>query len=116
MGQSVGRFEGDTLVVDDRWFSHVIWLDRSGNFYSQDAQVVERYTPISADHLRYEAVIDDPKVFTRPWKMSMILYKHVESDMQLLEFQCIPFADDFVYGKLYKKKLQPPSKEPRSSP
>lgn len=104
MGQSVGRFEGDTLVVDDQWFSHVVWLDRSGNFYSQDAHVVERYTSISPDHIRYEATIDDPKVFTRPWKMSMILYKHVEPDTQLLEFQCIPFADDFVFGKLYKKK------------
>jgi hypothetical protein len=111
MGQSVGRFEGDTLVVDDRWFSHVIWLDRSGNYYSQDAHVVERYTPISPDHIRYEATIDDPKVFTRPWKMSMILYKHVEPDMQLLEFQCIPFADDFVYGKLYKKKPKPASQQ-----
>jgi hypothetical protein len=104
MGQSVGRFEGDTLVVHDRWFSHQIWLDRSGNFYSEDAHVVERYTPISPDHIQYEATIDDPKIFTRPWKMSMILYKHVEPGMQLLEFQCIPFADDFVYGKLYKKK------------
>jgi hypothetical protein len=107
MGQSVGKFEGDTLVVDDQWFSHEIWLDRSGNFYSQDAHVVERYTRISPDHMRYEATIDDPKVFTRPWKMSMILYKHVEPDMQLLEFQCIPFADDFVYGKLYKRQPKP---------
>jgi hypothetical protein len=114
MGQSVGRFEGDTLVVDDRWFSHVIWLDRSGNYYSQDAHVVERYTPTSPDHIRYEATIDDPRVFTRPWKMSMILYKHAEPDMQLLEFQCIPFADEFVYGKLYKKKPKPTSQEPGS--
>ena len=104
MGQSVGRFEGDTLVVDDRWFSHEIWLDRAGNFYSEEAHVTERYTPISPFHLRYEATIDDPKTFTRPWKLSVILYKHVEPNMQLLEFQCIPFAEDFQYGKLYKKK------------
>ena len=104
MGQSVGRFEGDTLVVDVRWFSHEIWLDRSGNFYSEGAHVEERYTPLSPYHLRYEATIDDPKIFTHPWKLSMILYKHIEPDMQLLEFECSPFADDFVYGKLYKKK------------
>ena len=113
MGQSVGKFEGDTLVVDDRWFSHEIWLDRSGNFYGRDAHITERYTPISPDHVRYEATIEDPNNFTRPWKLSMILYKHVEPDFQLLEFQCIPFADDFVFGKLYKKK--PQSQEPGSS-
>jgi hypothetical protein len=104
MGQSVGRYEGDALVVDARWFSHEIWLDRSGNFYSEAAHVLERYTPLSPYHLRYEATIDDPNTFTRPWKMSMILYKHVEADTHLPEFQCIPFAEDFVYGKLYKKK------------
>jgi hypothetical protein len=54
--------------------------------------------------MRYEVTIDDPDHFTRPWKMSMILYKHVEPDPQLLEFQCIPFADEFRYGTLYKKK------------
>jgi len=115
MGQSVGKFEGDTLVVDDEWFSHEIWLDRSGNFYGRDAHVTERYTPISPDHMRYEATIDDPKNFTRPWKLSMILYKHVEPDFQLLEFQCIPFADDFVFGKLYKKKPAAPASGPGSS-
>ena len=104
MGQSVGRFEGDTLVVDVQWFSHDIWLDRAGNFYSSAAHVVERYTPISPYHLRYEATIEDPAVFTRPWKLSLVLYKRLDQNMQLFEFQCIPFADDFLYGKLYKKK------------
>jgi hypothetical protein len=104
MGQSVGRFEGDMLVVDDRWFSHEIWLDRSGNFYGQNAVVTERYSPLSPFHMRYEITIDDPDNFTRPWKISMILYKHVEPDIELLEFQCIPFADEFRYGSLYKKK------------
>lgn len=104
MGQSVGRFEGETLVVDDQWFSHDIWLDRSGNFYGPNAHLTERYTPISPYHMRYEVTIDDPDDFTRPWKLSMIVYKHVEPDAQLLEFQCIPFADEFRYGTLYKKK------------
>jgi len=107
MGQSVGKFQGNSLIVDDQWFSEDIWLDRSGNFYGPGAHITERYTPLSADHMRYEATIDDPRNFTRIWKISMVLYKHVESDFQLLEFQCIPFADDFVFGKLYKKKLLP---------
>jgi hypothetical protein len=104
MGQSVGRFDGDTLVVDDQWFSHEIWLDRAGNFYSEGAHIVERYTRLSPYHLRYEATIDDPNVYTHPWKLSLTLYKHIEADMQLREFQCTPFAEDFVYGQFYKKK------------
>ena len=103
MGQSVGRFEGNTLVADVQLFSHDIWLDRSGNFYGPGAHVVERYTPTSPFHLRYEATIDDPAVFTRPWKISMTLYRHVEPNMELLEFQCVPFAEEFLFGKFYKK-------------
>jgi hypothetical protein len=109
MGQSVGHFEGDTFVVDDKWFSNDIWLDRSGNFYGQNAHVTERYTPISPYHMRYEVTIEDPENFTRPWKMSMTLYKHIEPNMQLLEFQCIPFSEEFLYGKLYKKKPDAPT-------
>jgi hypothetical protein len=104
MGQSVGRFEGNALLVDVQWFSHEIWLDRSGNFYGPNAHLTERYTPISPYHMRYEVTIDDPDNFTHPWKISMILYKHVEPNAELLEFQCIPFADEFRYGTLYKKK------------
>ena len=104
MGQSVGRWEGDTLVVDTRWFAKTVWLDRAGNFYSKNANVVERYTPTSPYHLRYEATVEDPAVFTRPWKISMPLYRLAEPKMELLEFQCIPLAEDFIYGKLYKQK------------
>ena len=106
MGQSVGRFEGDSLVVDVQWFSHDIWLDRSGNFYGPGAKVVERYTPTSPFHMRYEATIEDPAVFTRPWKMSVTLYRRVEPNMELLEFQCIPFAEDFLFKKLYRQRPQ----------
>ena len=106
MGQSVGKWDGDSLVVDVNWFSHAIWLDRSGNFYSEKANVVERFTPMSPYHLKYEATITDPDTFTRPWKLSLTLYKHVEPNFQLLEFQCIPFADDFLYGPLYKNPVK----------
>ena len=105
-GQSVGKWEGETLVVDVRWFSHDIWLDRAGNFYSPKAVVVERYTPTAPSHLQYEATITDPDTFTRPWKISMPLYRRIDPNMQLLEFQCIPFADEFVYGPLYKNPIK----------
>ena len=100
-GQSVGRWEGDTLVVDVQWFSGpTVRLDRAGNFMSMKAHVVERFTPTSPYHLRYEATIEDPDVFTRPWKISMPLYRRIEPNMELLDFQCIPFAEEFLYGKL----------------
>jgi hypothetical protein len=103
MGQSVGRWDGDTLVVDARWFSDTVWLDRAGNYYSMKATVTERYTPISPYHLRYEATIEDPDTFTRPWKISMPLYKRIDPNMELLEFPCILFAEEFMYGTLKKK-------------
>ena len=67
MGHSLGRWEGDTLVVDVSSFTPNTWFDRSGNFHSDAMTVVERYTPISRDAIRYEATIEDPNVFTRPW-------------------------------------------------
>ena len=104
MGQSVGKWEGDTLVIDVRGFGGTVWLDRAGNFYSKKAQVTERYTPTSPSHMRYEATIEDPDVFTRPWKISLPLYKSVDPKVELLEFQCIPFAEPFLYGTLEKKE------------
>ena len=77
MGWSRGRWEGDTLVVDVNAFNGETWFDRAGNFHSEALHVVERYTPVSRDVLQYEATIEDPKVFTRPWKMSMPLYRRV---------------------------------------
>jgi hypothetical protein len=103
MGQSVGRWEGDTLVVDVAGFSDSLWLDRAGNFMSPGAHVIERYTPRSPSNLMYEATIEDPSVFTRPWKISMPLYRRIDPNMQLLEFQCIPFSEEFMYGALRKK-------------
>jgi hypothetical protein len=102
MGQSVGRWEGDSLVVDVTLFSNMHWLDRAGNFMSEDAKVVERFTPISPHHLRYEATIEDPSVLTRPWKLSMPLYRRIEPNMELLEFQCIPLVEEYMYGTLKK--------------
>jgi hypothetical protein len=88
MGDSRGRWEGNTLVVDVIHFNDSSWFDRAGNFHSSDLHVVERYTPMGPDHLLYEATIEDPKVFTRPWKISMPLYRRQERDIELYEYQC----------------------------
>jgi hypothetical protein len=88
MGDSRGRWEDDTLVVDVVHFTDQTWFDRSGNFHSGELHVVERITRTGPDHLLYEATIEDPKVFTRPWKISMPLYRRVEKGVQLLEYEC----------------------------
>ena len=105
MGYSVGRWEGDTLVVDVTDFSPYTWLDRSGNFHSDALHVVERYTPISRDAIRYEATIEDPKVFTRPWTISLPLYRRLEADAQILEFRCMEHVEETIYGHLRKEPL-----------
>jgi hypothetical protein len=91
LGDSRGRWEGDTLVVDVAYFNDETWFDHVGNFHSDALHVVERYTPAGPDHITYEALIEDQKVFTRPWKMSMLLYRHNEKDFQLLEYECFSF-------------------------
>ena len=101
-GHSVGKWEGDTLVVDTRGFNDQTWFDRAGNFHSDALHVVERFTPRSPETLTYDVTIEDPNVFTRPWKMSMPLYRRVESNARLMEFRCIEFAEDLLYGHLRK--------------
>ena len=103
MGWSRGRWDGETLVVDVSSFNDQTWFDRAGNFHSEALHVVERYTPISADALRYEATIEDPKVFTRPWKISLPLYRRLEKNVQLLDFKCVEFVEELIYGPLRKK-------------
>jgi hypothetical protein len=103
MGWSNGHWEGETLVVDTRGFNDKTWFDRAGNFHSDALHVIERFTARSPDTLTYEATIEDPNVFTRPWKMSMPLYKHVESNARLMEFRCVEFVEDLIYGHLRKQ-------------
>ena len=99
MGDSRGRWEGDTLVVDVKSFNDKTWFDRSGNFHSDALHVVERYTLIDKDHIVYEATIEDPNVFARPWKMSMPLYRRIDRNMQLLDYECYAFDDYVDHGK-----------------
>lgn len=103
MGSSNATWEGDTLVVTVTDFNDKTWFDRAGNFHSEDLKVIERYTPISPDHLQYEATIEDPKVFTRPWKMSFPIYRRKEPRVQRNEFKCVEFTEELIYGSLTKK-------------
>src|SRR5262252_3797202 len=103
MGHSVGHWEGDTLVVDVTGLNDQTWFDRAGNFHSDALHVVERYTPLSPDALTYEAIIEDPNVFSRPWKMSMPLYRRLEKNAQLMEFKCVEFVEELMYGHLRKQ-------------
>jgi len=93
MGDSRGRWEGDTLVVDVVNFTDQTWFDRSGNFHSEDLHVVERYTLTGPDHMLYEVTIEDPAVFTEPWQMSMPLYRRIEDGARLLEYECHEYLE-----------------------
>ena len=119
MGWSNGRWEGDTLVIDSRGFMggtigaldpegaiDVRFLDRAGNYHTDRLRVVERIRRTDPDHLSYEATIEDPNVYTRPWTISMPLYRRVEPNMQLGEFKCEEFVSDLVYGKYQKGTAQ----------
>jgi len=100
MGWSNGRWEGDTLVIDVTGFNGHQWLDRAGNFFSDTAHVVERWTPRGANHLMYEATIEDPAVYTRPWKISFPVYRRLEANAQLVEFNCVPFVEEMMYAPI----------------
>jgi hypothetical protein len=103
MGQSTGRWEGDTLVVDTIGFNDQTWFDRAGDFHSEALHVTERFTRKSPDVLDYEVTIEDPKVFTRPWKIQMPLYRRQDQNAQLMEFKCVEFVEELMYGHLRKK-------------
>jgi hypothetical protein len=105
MGQSVARWEGETLVVDVTGFNDQSWFDRAGNFHSDKLHVVERYTRTSPDVITYEATIEDPEVFTKPWKMSMALHRRQEKNAQLMDFKCVEFVEELMYGQWRKKPL-----------
>ncbi|MBI2189398.1 MAG: hypothetical protein HYU37_20050 [Acidobacteria bacterium] len=105
MGHSVGRWEGDALVVDVTRFTPYTWFDRSGNFHSDALHVTERYTPIGRDAIQYEARIEDTKVFTRPWTIRLPLYRRLEPDARLIPFRCIEMVEETFLGHLRKEPL-----------
>ena len=115
MGQSVGKWDGNTLVVEVTGFNDQTWFDRSGNHHSDKLKVTERYAKRGPDHLWYEATIEDPETFTRPWKIAMPLYRRVEPNAQLMQFKCVEFVEELMYGHLRKKPTPegapPPAKK-----
>jgi len=103
MGWSIGHWDGESLVIDVTDHVPDTWFDRSGNWHSDALKVTERYTAIDANTLDYEATMEDPNVFSKPWKIKMPLYRRREPNVQLLEYKCVPFAEELMYGHLRKK-------------
>ena len=103
MGWSNGHWEGDTLVIEVTGNNDQTWFDRAGNYHSDQLKVTERYTLKDEAHLQYEATIEDPQTFSRAWKISLPLYKRIEPKTQLLEFKCVEFSEELLYGDLTKK-------------
>ena len=103
MGWSLGRWDGETLVIDVTDHMAETWFDRAGNHHSDALKVTERYTAIDANTLQYEATIDDAKTFLKPWKISMPLYRRRETNARLMEYKCVEFAEELMYGHLRKK-------------
>lgn len=105
MGWSNGSWDGDTLVVETVANDDRTWLDRAGNYHSNAMTVTERLTLLDPYHIQYEATIDDPNTFSRPWTISMPLYRNVAPNAELLEFKCVEFSENLIYGEYL---LEPP--------
>jgi hypothetical protein len=104
MGKSMGRWEGDVLVVTTKWQNGQSWLDRAGNYASNQLTVTERFAVQGPNHIRYDATLDDPATFTRPWTLEMLLYRDLDPQAQLLEHKCVPFTDRLLYQDLLKDR------------
>lgn len=103
MGHSLGTFEGDTLVIDVTDQLADTWFDHAGNHHSESLRVTERYTHLGPNTLMYEATLEDPDTYTRPWTVSLPLYRRLDENMQLLEFKCVEFTEELIYGHLRKE-------------
>ena len=103
MGKSNGTWEGDVLVVTTTAQNDQTWLDRAGNHHSNKLKVTERFTLLGPNHIRYEATLDDPLTYVRPWTIEMPLYRLIEDNAQLLEHKCVPFSDRLLYRDLLRQ-------------
>jgi len=106
MGQSVGSWDGDTFVVTVNGFNGETWLDRAGNHHSPGLTVTERYTMVSPDHIMYEARLDDPATYSRPWTIRMPLYRNIDPNARLGQFKCVEFVEELMYGHLRKDPIR----------
>ncbi len=114
MGWSNGRWDGDTLEIEVFGFNGQTWLDRAGNHHSDQLKVTERYTVMGENHLQYEARIEDPATYSQAWTIRMPLYRRIEPNVQLLEFKCVEFSEELLYGDL--KKIETPEDDLRARP
>jgi len=105
MGHSIARWEGDSLIVDTNRFNGRNWFDRAGNYHGVNLKLVEKMTLKTPDVIWYEVTVEDPDTFTRPWKISMPIYRRMEPNAQLLDYRCIEFAEEFMYGNLRRQQL-----------
>ena len=87
-GDSVGRWEGTTLVVDVTSVKGSTWIDDAGNFYTDAAHIVERLTLIDPDTIHYQLTLEDPSAYTRPWTMAWALSRDKKPGFELLETAC----------------------------
>ena len=106
MGQSSASWEDDTLVVEVTGLNDQTWFDRAGSHHTNQLHVVERYTLVGPDHIQYEATIEDPQVFTRPWTIRMPLYRRIEEKAQLMDFRCVEFVEELIYGEFRRQPLE----------
>lgn len=105
MGLSWARWEGDTLVIESTGFNDRTWFDRAGNYHSDKLKVTERFTRTSDHTIDYAATMEDPEVFTRPWTIRMPLYRRVDADENMLQFNCVEYVEELMYGHLRKEPL-----------
>jgi hypothetical protein len=106
MGWSNGRWDGESLVIDTTGFNDRSWFDRAGDYHSDELHVVERITAASPYHLNYEATISDPQVYSKPWKITMPLYRRMEKNPEILEYRCVEYSEELIYGKYRKVPLK----------
>lgn len=102
MGQSFGYWDGDTWVVEVVGLNDQTWFDRSGNYHTYQLKVTERYTLVSENVIEYEATMEDPDIFERPWTIKMPIYRRLEAGYELPQFKCVEFVEEMMYGK-YRK-------------
>ena len=102
LGDSVGHWEGDTLVVDVTDLGDKTWLDSARHTHSDALHVVERYTRTGPNTITYEATIEDPKTYSRPWKIKMPLHRNNEPGFELREQECTEGDDGRAIHPLYR--------------